>query len=209
MCLRAAHLATARGRAKPQGVEVAERFADGLATYAELDRAYQAAASLVGVAEVAFHPDADAANAAGNAASPVIVDGLYFAPAHAAAAAVKAAAEFAVLDLATSEELAPMRTWVFARDSECSTQAALLRDIVANPFATPRPIQAAWLRWNDSTVVRLAQAIYDERRWGDMPILADALLDAGCDNEDILVHCRQQGKHTRGCWVLDLVLGKE
>ena len=42
-----------------------------------------------------------------------------------------------------------------------------------------------------------------------MPILADALQDAGCDNDDILTHCRGEGPHVRGCWVVDLVLGKE
>ena len=82
-----------------------------------------------------------------------------------------------------------------------------------------------WIKWNDGTVPRIAQGIYDERRWGDMPILADALLDAGADDEDILQHCRGyesvpdgiyppdwmilRGPHVRGCWVLDLLLGKE
>ena len=59
-----------------------------------------------------------------------------------------------------------------------------------------------------STVINLAQAIYDDRAFDRMPILADALEDAGCDNADILAHCRQPGEHFRGCWVVDLVLGK-
>ena len=53
------------------------------------------------------------------------------------------------------------------------------------------------------------QALYDERRWGDMPILGDALLDAGCDVEEAVAHCRVGGEHVRGCWVIDLCLGKE
>jgi hypothetical protein len=92
---------------------------------------------------------------------------------------------------------------------EKSAQAALLRDMFGNPFAAPRRIEAAWLRWNDGTVRRIAQGLYDERAFGRMPILADALLDAGCDNDDILAHCRQQGAvHAKGCWVIDLLLGR-
>ena len=63
-------------------------------------------------------------------------------------------------------------------------------------------------QWNDGTVHRVAQAIYDERAFERMPILADALEDAGCDNADILNHCRNGGEHVRGCWVIDLLLGK-
>ena len=67
---------------------------------------------------------------------------------------------------------------------------------------------AKWLRWNDGTLVRIAQAIYDNRAFDRLPILADALEDAGCDNADILAHCRGPGPHVRGCWVVDLLLGK-
>jgi hypothetical protein len=72
-----------------------------------------------------------------------------------------------------------------------------------------RTIDPVWLRWNDRTVLRLTAAIYEGHRFGDLPLLHDALLDAGCDNEDILDHCRHPGPHVRGCWVLDLLLGKE
>jgi pSer/pThr/pTyr-binding forkhead associated (FHA) protein len=71
------------------------------------------------------------------------------------------------------------------------------------------PVDPAWLRWNDGTVPRLAQAIYEERRFEAMPLLHDALLDAGCDNQDILYHCKEPGPHVRECWVLDILLGKE
>jgi hypothetical protein len=88
-------------------------------------------------------------------------------------------------------------------------QAGLIRDIFGNPFR-PRPtIDPAWLRWNDGTVVRMARGVYEDGRFGDLPILHDALLDAGCDNRDILDHCKGPGPHVRGCWVLDLLLGKE
>jgi hypothetical protein len=84
-------------------------------------------------------------------------------------------------------------------------QANLLRDIFGNPFrpATLDP------DWRTSTVVALAEGIYAERAFDRMPILADALQDAGCNNDDILAHCRDASQvHARGCWVVDLVLGK-
>jgi hypothetical protein len=63
--------------------------------------------------------------------------------------------------------------------------------------------------WLISKAVVIAQAIYDERTYDRLPILADALEQAGCHDADILNHCRQHGGHVRGCWVVDLVLGKE
>jgi hypothetical protein len=83
-----------------------------------------------------------------------------------------------------------------------------IRDIFGNPFR-PVAVDPDWLTWNGGTVPKLAQAIYDQRRFQDLPILADALEEAGCTNADILNHCRQPGEHVRGCWVVDLVLGKE
>jgi hypothetical protein len=83
----------------------------------------------------------------------------------------------------------------------------LMRDIFGNPFS-PITLLANWLHWNDSCPVRIAEAIYDERAFDRLPILADALEDAGCDNADILAHCRGPGPHVRGCWVVDLLLGK-
>jgi hypothetical protein len=83
----------------------------------------------------------------------------------------------------------------------------LLRDLLGNPFR-PVSLDSAWLAWNGGTVQRMAQTIYDEYRFGDLPILADALEDAGCTDADILSHCRSGGEHVRGCWVIDLLLGK-
>ena len=62
--------------------------------------------------------------------------------------------------------------------------------------------------WLTPDVVALARAVYDDRRPDHMPILGDAFEDAGCDNADILAHCRGPGPHVRGCWVVDLILGK-
>lgn len=83
----------------------------------------------------------------------------------------------------------------------------LLRDVFGNPFR-PIVINREWLAWNDRSVEAVAQSIYDERDFDRLPILADALEDAGCDDEAILVHCRGPGPHVRGCWVVDLILGK-
>ena len=76
---------------------------------------------------------------------------------------------------------------------------------VANPF---RPVTAD-PRWLTATAVALAQAIYEDRAFDRMPILADALEEAGCDDADVLTHLRGDGPHARGCWAVDLVLGKE
>jgi hypothetical protein len=75
----------------------------------------------------------------------------------------------------------------------------------------PLPFRPAAVRpdWLTETAVALARAIYEERAFDRLPILADALEDAGCDDADILAHCRGDGPHVRGCWVVDLVLGKE
>ncbi|MCE9566168.1 MAG: DUF6331 family protein [Planctomycetes bacterium] len=64
-------------------------------------------------------------------------------------------------------------------------------------------------QWLTSTVTQLTQGIYDDRAFDRLPILADALQDAGCDNADVLNHCRENGPHARGCWVVDMVLGKQ
>ncbi len=62
--------------------------------------------------------------------------------------------------------------------------------------------------WLTPTVVSLADALYRDRAFDRLPILADALEEAGCTNADVLLHCRQPAEHVRGCWVVDLVLGK-
>jgi pSer/pThr/pTyr-binding forkhead associated (FHA) protein len=72
---------------------------------------------------------------------------------------------------------------------------------------TPPP--ASVLSWQGGIVVSIAESIYEERNHTHMPVLADALEDAGCTDTWILDHCRQPGKHWRGCWVVDLLTGRE
>jgi hypothetical protein len=85
----------------------------------------------------------------------------------------------------------------------------LLRDLFG-PFPFREvPIDPAWLASNDGVVGKLAASIYEGRVFERMPILADALEEAGCGNQEMLMHCRQQGQpHARGCWLLDDILGK-
>ena len=97
------------------------------------------------------------------------------------------------------------------RAKEEKAICAVIHDIFGNPF---RPVSFD-LAWRTPNVVALADAIYQERELPSglldrtrLAILADALMDAGCDSADILAHCRSEGTHVRGCWVVDLILGK-
>jgi hypothetical protein len=93
----------------------------------------------------------------------------------------------------------PREEWETCRD----TMAAVIRDVFGNPF---RRVSFA-KGWRTATAVGLARGMYESRDFGAMPILADALEEAGCDDPDVLAHCRSGGRHVRGCWVVDLVLG--
>jgi hypothetical protein len=107
------------------------------------------------------------------------------------------------------------REWFYTPDLADQLKVAFVRDIFGNPFRRSPPPPPAVLAWNDRTVSRLAQAAYDERHLpagtldpGRLGILADALLDAGCEDEALIQHCRAPGPHVRGCWAIDLILGK-
>jgi len=84
----------------------------------------------------------------------------------------------------------------------------LICDLFGYPCRRHR-FSPMWLARHAATVGALAQAIYEEERFSDLPILADALEEAGCTNPHILKHCRGPGPHARGCWALDLLMGKE
>ena len=105
---------------------------------------------------------------------------------------------WALLRAKPNEEVPPWRTRI-------EWQFLLIEDVIGNAFRLIA-IEPCWLSRN---VIRLAQAIYDERTFERMPILADALKEAGCADSDLLSHCRGPGPHVRGCWAVDLVLGKE
>ena len=84
-----------------------------------------------------------------------------------------------------------------------------MRDIFGPLAFRPLPLlNRAWLAWEGGTVPKLAASIYEERAFDRLPILADALEEAGCDAAELLTHLRGPGPHVRGCWAVDLVLGK-
>jgi hypothetical protein len=91
-------------------------------------------------------------------------------------------------------------------DDTVARSVSLLRDILG-----PRPFRPVAFdpAWQTARVVALARATYDDCAFDRLPTLADALEEAGCDNADILAHCRGPGPHVRGCWVVDLLLGKQ
>jgi hypothetical protein len=91
-----------------------------------------------------------------------------------------------------------------AWEAERRAQAGLLQEVFGNPF---RPA-AADRSWRTADVVGLARGVYEDRAFDRLPILADALEEAGCNHADVLAHCRGDGPHVRGCWVVDLLLGK-
>jgi hypothetical protein len=110
-------------------------------------------------------------------------------------------------DLKFAAEVCSSNTRSATRQTQLlGVQANILRCLFGNPFRRVAFDPA----WRTSDVMLLAQGISEERAFARMPILADALQEAGCDNEDILDHCRgATAAHVRGCWVVDLVLGKE
>jgi hypothetical protein len=175
-------------------VLVAERYADGAATSAE---ASAAALSAAQAARVASQPTRGLW-AAHHAAAPEQWGQTAWGSASFAARAAGAAAAGV-----TDQEVTRPEGRV--RRGEGRAQCRLLRCVFGNPF---RPV-AQDPSWRSREVLALAGSIYDGRAFEAIPILADALVDAGCANEDILNHLRGPGVHVRGCWALDLLLGRE
>ena len=91
--------------------------------------------------------------------------------------------------------------------TEQRLRANLVRDVIPSPF---RKIEfnPEWRHWRDDTIIHLAHTIYEEHRFDELMILADALEEAGCAEPSIIEHCRQPGPHIRGCWVVDALLEK-
>jgi hypothetical protein len=90
----------------------------------------------------------------------------------------------------------------------CQSQVALLRCIFGNPFRPLPRLDPTWLAWESGTVPKLAASVYEERAFDRLPVLADALEEAGCNAAELLAHLRGPGPHVRGCWAVDLLLGK-
>jgi hypothetical protein len=173
-------------------VEVADRFADGLATAQALNAVHIAASGVLGyvMEPVAHQGDQLLAWAATEISQPGAYD---------AALAVRKG----LVEIGVGSDVE--KQFPGALKSGCN----FLRDIVGNPFRPSPDIDSALLSWNDGSVPRRARAIYDHRNFERLPVLADALADAGCDHADMLKHCRHPGPHVRGCWVVDLLLAQE
>jgi len=179
----------------PQAVEAVEAFADGLIGLDQLNVARDAVKSPSGhravggryrrLCECVLSGNSLLWDAAKQVANLAIV--------------VRAVA---ALGPATPENSAE---WQALDDAERPELCSLVRDIFGNPF---RPV-CFDPAWATATAVRLAASMYEERDFGAVPILGDALEDAGCGDADMLRHLRSPGPHVRGCWVLDLVLGKK
>ena len=175
-CARLAwdHIAVPEAR---EAVEVAERYADGLAPEEERDRI---AKLLWSVERLRGQPRE------------------YYRAYNSA--------QLTVHRPAPSSRITSRATWMAARRATGAQWPDLLREIFGNPF---RPV-AFSPEWRTDTAVSLARQMYEARDFGAMPTLADALQDAGCDDEVMLGRCRApSGVHCRGNWVVDLVLGRE
>jgi hypothetical protein len=94
------------------------------------------------------------------------------------------------------------------QERERAVQAALFRDLFGNPFGRAYKIGFSVLAWQERIVVKLASDIYQGRQFDRLPLLADALEDAGCNDAELLGHLRGPAPHVRGCWAVDLVLGR-
>ena len=178
-------------------MEVAERYVDGFATEEECqraaDEAFEVERSIWGLEQNARKAVAFAAFDAANLED------------RSRAFQAQGSVIYAVAFLAGLPWEAGKQTERrAAKEGEERKQAELLRCIVGNPF---RPVVTDSL-WLTAPVVTLARKMYDGRDFTPMPILADALEEAGCDNLEVLSHCRSTGPHVRGCWVVDLILGK-
>ncbi len=179
-------------------IDLAERYADGLATADDL--------------KVARKNGRQARAQAGDVSES----------ADAAAQSVLAALEKAPMSFLMALEAAchaqaarDRRRWNTADRKETLAQCALVHDIFGNPFRPSPPLSPAILSWNDGTVRRIGEGVYKGRLLPEgaldtarLAILADALLDASCNNEELLAHLRSEGPHVRGCWAVDLILGR-
>jgi hypothetical protein len=175
--------------ASQAAVEASERYADGEATDAELDSARDAARNAADCAHRAGpHTDVSVAAWTARAAASVT----------AKKAAQEAAHHFAVVAWSP-----PYRCRAGAVE-----RIAEMLDCVLGPRPLPA-VERVWFTWNGGTVRKLAEDIYADRAFERLPLLADALEDSGCTDTELLGHLRGPGLHVRGCWAVDLVLGKE
>jgi hypothetical protein len=200
-----------------RAVDVAELFADGLVTEAEAEAAGNAAAEVSGYnlhgipAEVGWR----AATAAGyllplpEAAWQLRAAWEYVAVAMEAEQLVKEGATPEMLEAWADQSVESGRVMGWTATNPDGIIADLLREVIGTGPFHRLVVNPAWLDWNGGTIPKMAQGIYDDRTYDCLPLLGDSLEEASCTDAEILRHCCGPGPHARGCWVLDLLLGKE
>jgi hypothetical protein len=196
-----------------EAVEVAERYVDGLATDQERITAWSAAFASaeeegVRLGDSYYSELIDWGQVPGGFAFRATMGLVGAGNVYAGQVARDAALEVAwdarrLRSGLDASELAFEETY----DAEQMAQCRLLRDLFPNPSCKVI-IDASWLLWNDGIVRSIAKVVYKEQAFDRLPILADALEEAGCANVDILSHCRNKGPHVKGCWVVDRLLDK-
>jgi hypothetical protein len=194
-------------------VEAVEQFLEGRGTLPQVNAALADAEAAVG--QAGSDSIACASQAATFAASAVARRGPGRYDAYDAACDTFNAAAHAAANAAYDATDRESAAWGSAEWDGDRRQCDLLRDILGNPFRPLPPIAPSLLQSHDALVVRLAQAAYEQRSLpaglldnSRLAVLADALEEAGCQNEEVLGHLRGQEGHWRGCWVLDSLLGK-
>jgi hypothetical protein len=208
-----------------QALAVAEQFADRQASSQDVRRAREAVRAVLveEVSNVALDPLSDFAYTAFFATAPSFADPTVLRVAMERAAVADAFAETwkgwlrrgqyrrnksYLRSGANFRRAINVAIWDTFVEQASQQQCVWLRDLFGNPFR-PATIHSSCLRWNDRSIPKLAQSIYKDHAFDRLPVLGDALEEAGCTNADILSHCRQPEEHFRGCWVVDLILGKK
>lgn len=182
-------------------VLIAEAYADNKASLAELAAAELAAFEVARIADLRTTVS-DPAWAATRAAARAANLDAYSAASGAAFISALCAAPWSFDSSGGVVHHGDPSAKLLARQMQCE----MLREILGNPYRVSKR-NPAWSNWNGGIVPQLAQEIYEEQRYDELAVLADALEEAGCDDQEVLTHFRQQATHCRGCWALDLVLG--
>jgi hypothetical protein len=179
-----------------QAVEVAERFVDGLATTEERETAFRAAARIA-------HDRIERIQLIAPALQGALWPGwrlAYAAQLSCAPSGMEDASAEIIKRFSRSDQ-----AWA---NHEAKVHCVLIRDLFGNPFRALPAVSPECQTWNDGAVVKIATAVYADRAFEHLPILADALEEVSCDQPELIEHLRTDGPHARGCWAVDVVLRK-
>jgi hypothetical protein len=191
-----------------RAVEVSERFADGRASHAE--RGAARAAAMQADTDASARLDLPAATRKGLAVGRGAKQAVNFATTRRASESAVYCLRMALGARGSADDApppSPWEEWYAIRGAQYPEFAEVLRDIVGNPNRASA-LDATCLRWSGGTLPSIARHVYDDGAYCDLPILADALEDAGCTDAELVSHCRRPGGHVRGCWAVDLLLGQ-